>query len=739
MTIQELLGPNGLLCCAEDENGNVEVLWGGRVFYSFNRQDAFARKLGIALLGKLGVLKKTISEIFAVERRTVRNVITLYQEEGIEGLRDHRQGPQAVARELKAFVINKYVELDGQWGYQQEILRAVEQKVEEGLFSKGISRSMLQKTVREHKSAMQQQRQQESRKETEGQRREDQRRHREQEGRAERLRGEQEEREQLKLPEGEQECVQHGGAAAAIPLLGSFGVQGFLPQGQGEPQRLFGDTELAVSYAVLNAGELVEVEQDFKLLASYQMGGIIGRVKLPSLSLYRQRIAPLVAQMDMAEVMVQASRRAHELLGFSRLLYIDGHFMPYYGDSATLYGYNPQRRLAMHGREYYFVHDEQGLPVYATISDGYRDMRHYLEGVDRKLRQIYGVGEKELTEVFDRGGYSKSFCVGIAGKIRFICWRSDAREVPRIPEGEWVEVMVQRQPNCYGEQKLKGLEAWERQREFAVEGKKARFRELWIKDGRKVSPALSNDFQRSLPELVAALTRRWGAQENMFKELKEHGIDRIHSYRKEEYTEEFLYAAGLEDEEQGVCHEIGNPKIRLLNRQIARLRAEKRRLAERIGRLEKAGKEEQTKGLRRKAAAIGRKITCRTNKRARLPKKVRMMDRIEQEKIVRLSDAKKLFFDWLKMNGIWAKSKLVEIVTPYYKDLRDVNKFVRSLLRSRTYVRRDGGALHVSFPPQRSTNAGRALQAVCEHLNTLKRIDLDLRFSAIDFRVGQKH
>ena len=736
MTVQELLGPNGLVYCIEDEGQNVQVLWGGRLFYSFNRKDAFAKNLGIALLGNLGVLKKTISEIFAVDRRTTRNVIELYREEGAAGLRDRKQGPPAVSEELKAFVIKKYVELEGKWGYQREILQAVEQKVEEGIFSKGISRSMLQKILREHKAGVEQEREG---KEGERQSREGQKRDREQQRRAEQVRREEEQRQQPELAEAEQECVQHGGAAAVIPLVGNFGLKGFLPERDAELQRLFGDSELAVSYAVLNAAELVEVEQDFKLLPRYQMGGIIGRVKLPSLSLYRQRIAQLVGQMDMGEVMVQAARRAHAVLEFSKVVYIDGHFIPYYGNSATLYGYNPQRRLAMHGREYFFVHDENGLPVYATISDGYRDMRHYIEEVDQRLRGIYGVGEKELLEIFDRGGYSKSFCVGIAEKIRFICWRSDARAVPAVGRGQWVEVIVERQANEYGEPKHKRLQGWERQREFTAQGRKARLREIWVKDGRKVSPALTNDFQLPPAEVVRALTRRWGAQENMFKELKQHGIDRIHSYRKEPYGQEFLYSAGLEDEAQGVTHQIGNPKIRLLNREISKLRAQKRTVAERIGKLEKAGKKDQGKELRRKLAGIERKITIRMNKRARLPKKVRMIDRIEEEKIVRLSDAKKLFFDWLKMNGIWAKRQLVEIVKPHYKDLRDVNKFVRSILRSRTYVHRNGDALHVSFPPQRSPNSAKALQAVCDYLNTLNRVDLDLRFSSIDFRVGQKH
>ncbi len=76
----------------------------------------------------------------------------------------------------------------------------------------------------------------------------------------------------------------------------------------------------------------------------------------------------------------------------------------------------------MHGREYFFVHDRNGLPVYATISDDYRKSKHYIEDVDKKLRYIYGVKKKGPIEVFDRGGYSKKFCLEISDTIRFICF-----------------------------------------------------------------------------------------------------------------------------------------------------------------------------------------------------------------------------------------------------------------------------------------------------------------------------
>ena len=101
--------------------------------------------------------------------------------------------------------------------------------------------------------------------------------------------------------------------------------------------------------------------------------------------------------------------------------------------------------------------------------------------------------------------------------------------------------------------------------------------------------------------------------------------------------------------------------------------------------------------------------------------------------------SKKLFFDWLKMNAIWARKVIADVVKPYYKDLRDVNKFVSWLLRSHTYVRRRDETLFVEFAPQRSKNMDSALEALCTFLNSKSAVDLDLSFTKMSFQVGDKH
>jgi len=742
MIIQPLLGPNGLMFCTEDERGNVDILWGGLIYYSFNRNDLFAQKLGIILLAGLGVAQKTICEFFKISRNTIANIQKIFTEKGAEGLKDYKPGPSSISEEVKQFVIKQYRELEGTRGYQNRILKTVQTKVEEGYFEKGISRSMMQRVLREFRD----QREWTREENLEKRRREEQEKAIANEKKLEeRVAGpanEEDDDEKLdfaeNLTEGEERCVEHGGCSLVIPLLDKYGLADHIPADENVSR--FNNTELAITYAILNAGEVAKVEQDFKLFPSYEMGGMIGRVKLPSLSLYRNRIPQVVAQMEMRDVILETSKRMHELLCFSFVVYIDGHFMVYHGGSDTLHGYNPQKRLAMHCREYFFVHDGDGLPVYATISDGYRKSKHYIEDVDKKLRYIYGTGKLELLEVFDRGGYSKEFCVQIADTIRFICWRSDAKSVPKeAMTAKWREVRIEHQGNNCGEVDEKSFFGWERRAVFEREGKKAAFREIWIRKGRKVSPALTNDLETPLEDLVRHLTRRWGAQENMFKELKDHGIDRIHSYGKEDFMENFLYERGLEDRDEGTIREIENPDRRELGKTISKLRTKRNKISEQILKAQKESGSRKLAGLEKKYAELERQINTQTAKRDAMPEKVNLFDRIKEKGVVRLSDEKKLFFDWLKMNAIWAKREMIEIVKPIYGDLRDVNKFVKSILTSRTYVKRDDETLHVSFPPQQSQKGAIALEKLCATFNKCGNLDSGLSFRRMIFGVREKH
>jgi len=109
----------------------------GKLYYSFNMNNLFAKNIGIALLDSIGVIQKTICDFFKVSRNTITNISKVYKEDGIDGLKNYKHGAPAIEDELKAFVIKKYIELEGSRGYQKAILEAVAKKVKEGDFKKG--------------------------------------------------------------------------------------------------------------------------------------------------------------------------------------------------------------------------------------------------------------------------------------------------------------------------------------------------------------------------------------------------------------------------------------------------------------------------------------------------------------------------------------------------------------------------------------------------------------------------
>ena len=725
---QRLFGPNGFVDAEEQPDGTVTILWAGLPYYAFHRGNSLEKNIGIALLAAIGLARRDIQRLFAVSRATVKRILAIWRTAGIEGLKDYRPGAPSLDAELKEFVIDEFKKLEGQWGYQTKILTAVKQR-----FQKAISRQALYMMVREYREQREgiasETEEKESRREqrnTEGQ---------EQKAQEERREQDHPHRSEEDPGRAETTAVDCGGALVSAVCVEEFQTLDSIPESDGREEQgeRFTNREMAFAYLALNAAKVVVVEQDFKQLPSHLMGGILCREKLPSLSLYRSRIPTVVQQMDMPEVIRQTARRVVQVFGFSQVLYVDGHFVPYYGEAAVLGNYSSQKRLVMPGREYFWVHDESGTPVYATISDGYRKMRFYLTQLNRDLQWIYRANKRELLLVFDRGGYSKGFCVGLSDEVRFICWRTDARVTPKVTEWEKVEVV--REGNEWDEPHHEWFQAWEREVEFR-EGEKSRmFREVWVRKGEKVSPAVTNDLQMPLGDVVRNLVRRWGAQENGFKKLKAHGIDRIHSYLKEPYSEEYLYHSGLEQREEGIRREVDNPRIKELNKKIVKVKSTINRHRDARERAEKKGNTTALTKIKGKLAYLKRRLNQLQTLKGKEPEKVLLHQIIEQKGIERIASEKKLFFDWLKMAAMWSRKRIVDIVKPYYGDLRDVEKFVDSILQSRTYVHRADGVMYVEFPNQHSRQKQQALEQLCEELNKCESIDIGLSINKLVFSV----
>lgn len=108
------------------------------------------------------------------------------------------------------------------------------------------------------------------------------------------------------------------------------------------------------------------------------------------------------------------------------ILYVDGHFVPYYAKRQVHKGYSTQRRMAMPGHYQNWATDINGRPVFFYVNNSFIKFTDAIKDsvIDAlKLMEELGIQER-LIVVFDRGGYdSKLFKELDNMKVGFITWK----------------------------------------------------------------------------------------------------------------------------------------------------------------------------------------------------------------------------------------------------------------------------------------------------------------------------
>lgn len=227
--------------------------------------------------------------------------------------------------------------------------------------------------------------------------------------------------------------------------------------------------------------------------------------------------------------------------------------------------------------------------------------------------------------------------------------------------------------------------------------------------------AFSNDSKRSLAELVRILTKRWGLRENVFKGLKEIGIDKINSYECSNYPEDWL----LEESED---REVVNPQKRIIDERIAGLKAEIKSLTEGMGKISMSGKKNSSKRLEYLRSELEKKremIRLLREEREHVQEKVNITEIIQAEDIVRLNSEKKKFFDLMKVLSYNVQQDIVDTIRPVYDNERDVNMFVREILDQEGTIDMDADTITISFRQFKSGKKNEVLKLLIENANKM--------------------
>lgn len=498
---------------------------------------------------------------------------------------------------------------------------------------------------------------------------------------------------------------------AALTALGILPV--FTEVYQTVAGRLYGlpQTILALLFLVIEKFGTLEAA---KGLLRPDFAALLGLPQAPCVKTLRRKLAQVAAQNRAAALLIALAQQwvKQEAVEIG-VLYVDGHFKPYYGSRKIGKGWFTQRRLAHPGCLEYFVGDRRGRPLFFLLAEARTSLLEVMPQLLADLRAI--LGTRAFTLVFDRGGFSAHLFRYLDGEgVTWLTYRRSWRQ-------RWAAGRFRRRAV-----RLAGV--WHRYRLAEGQTRLAgygRVRTLVVRTKGHDTPIITSDTARPAPLLATLMFARWG-QENFFKYMKQHYLlDAL-----------VTYEAG-----PAADREIPNPAKKALTRQITPLRQQIAALRERLGEavLTPVNGRRTVRGLRTRHRAematlrrLAAKLARLQARRRALPARVRLSEAgpAGQPEALRLE--KKALVDALKCCAYQAEDWLLTRLRPHYDNPHDVRALLRLLTQAKGALAVEGDTLTVTFEALSPPQFHRAAEGLCADLNaldvTLPHAPLKLRY-----------
>ena len=429
---------------------------------------------------------------------------------------------------------------------------------------------------------------------------------------------------------------------------------------------------------------------------------LLGLDCAPSIPTLRRKIRYLAAQKRGGAMLrayaEQASKAELVQLG---VLYIDGHFKPYYGKAPVSKGYFSQRRLPHPGLIQYFVNDIEARPVFFLTVEAHVSLIQSLRPILQEIRQLIG-DEALLTLVFDRGGYSFELFQWMKeqSNLRFITYEKGGRHEPCPDEHfatSWVSVAGKRET----------YRVCDRIETHRTCGE---LRRLVVQRDSKQTPILTNDLDRSAANIAWLMFKRWGSQENFF------------AYMKQQYKLDALIGYG--DEESDAERQVTNPAKKAMKQRIAEVKAGiefyKAQLGDAVTDPYHAGRSVKglkiSEGVSGEIADLTRELGALQDEYKRIPAKVSLKQVVPESEVRRLKLEKKILVDTLKMQAYLAEDVMVQRLSRHYDDPKDIHQVLQILTRCPARLSVAEDTLTVEFEPPERPKYERALRGLCTEL-----------------------
>jgi prepilin-type processing-associated H-X9-DG protein len=432
------------------------------------------------------------------------------------------------------------------------------------------------------------------------------------------------------------------------------------------------------------------------------LGRVLGLDRAPEVKTLRRKLERLATEGGaerFGRLLAQRRVSTHgHALGF---LYLDGHVRVYYGKRRIPKTHAARLHAVVAATTDYWVNDQRGDPLFVVTAEANKSTARMIPDLLDRIRKL--VGDRRITVVFDRGGYSPKLFVRIlAAGFDILTYRKGRwRKVPRrqfrhrhaVIDGERIDDVL-------ADQEVRLLDG------------KLRLRQVTRLKGDHQTPVLTSRRDLSAVEVAYRMFERW-RQENFFK------------YMREEFLLDALVDYEIEPDDPN--REVPNPKWAKADDKLKDVRdriAELQHAHFTVKVMESAGaKPKQDKDALAKAILVEvRQSMILQARRERIPRRVPVA-RTTDEEIIKLATQKKHLTNVIKLVAYQAESEMVRLLFPHYRRAQlEGRTLVHSALASAADIKVTDSELLITLAPLSSAHRSRAVAALCASLNATATI-----------------
>jgi hypothetical protein len=482
-------------------------------------------------------------------------------------------------------------------------------------------------------------------------------------------------------------------------------------------QRFFGFMSCCESYlgryalvvylfAMMLIHNLRSVEQ-LKTVYRREFGRILGLRQLFSKEILWEKIHQGCAQ-KVSLALVEEFFKRQAQLGLVSLwcIYIDGHFIPYYGKERVRSGYYTQRGQMMPGQTEMFAHDGQGRIVCFELQEGQGDLKAMMRKMSDKWASY--IGGKAPLIVVDREAWGVEHFISLKG-YRFVTWEkyTDPQELAAIPEGHFGEVF------CINDKKYQALEE---KKLYHDQGSKhsieLRRIIIWNKDSDHRVACVAQDDQEDTITIASAMLGRWGISENGFK----HMGDRFNMH----------YNPLLELDKESERQDVANPRHKELQKESKELKKRLNKCERDLGRLPLRYKKDGTLRMSKRRQRLQEQqkqckvqLTRAQEELEECPERIDLSE-VKEEKFKEISAEGKNLWD-LAQSLVWnSRKKLIELFANFLPNPRDLIPVLEAITRCRGWIKTTPEAVLIRLEPLEVPRFQAAQIQLCQVLNQME-------------------